>query len=123
MYTLIVRTAFEASHVIPGHAGKCARMHGHTYRVEAEFVGEELDEVGMLVDFASLRKSLEDLLPDHCHLNDVLDVTPTAENIARWIYEGLASRGLPIAAVTLWETDRYGCRYTAPETHRQQGGR
>jgi len=123
MYALIVKTTFEASHVIPGHTGKCARLHGHTYRVEAEFVGEALDELGMVQDFSALRKALDDLLPDHRHLNDVLDVAPTAENIARWIYERLEMSGLPVTSVTVWETDRYGCRYTPSPTSVNQGGR
>jgi 6-pyruvoyltetrahydropterin/6-carboxytetrahydropterin synthase len=122
MYTLIVRSSFEASHCIPGHSGKCAQLHGHTYRVEAEFTGGCLNDIGMLEDFGDLRKVLEDVLPDHRHLNDVMDVTPTAENLARWIFRQVADRGLPITSLTVWETDRYGCRYTESEDSHAQGG-
>jgi 6-pyruvoyltetrahydropterin/6-carboxytetrahydropterin synthase len=112
MFTLIVRAAFEAAHVIPGHPGKCSRLHGHSYHVEAEFTGEELNDLGMVCDFADLKAALAEILPDHTYLNDVLPCPTTAEHISRWIYEQLADRRLPVCAVTVWETDRYGCRYT-----------
>ncbi|NLH98452.1 MAG: 6-carboxytetrahydropterin synthase QueD [Chthonomonadales bacterium] len=122
MYTLIVKTTFEASHSIPGHEGKCARLHGHTYRVEAEFSGDELDRIGMLRDFSELRRALEEIVPDHTHLNDVLDVPTTAEHVARWIFDELAARELPVTAVAVWETDRYGCRYSRSTNPLPQGG-
>ena len=112
MYTLLVRSRFEAAHCIPGHRGKCARLHGHGYRVEAEFCGSELDSLGMLLDFADLKAALDETLPDHTYLNDLMDSPTTAENIARWIFERLRERGLPVFAVTVWETERFGCRYT-----------
>ncbi len=114
MFTLIVSASFEAAHDIPGHKGRCARLHGHGYRVQAEFAGTELNEIGMLCDFADLKDVLNSFLPDHTYLNDVLDVPTTAENLSRWIYEQLAARNLPVTAVTLWETERNGCRY-APD--------
>ncbi len=119
MYTLLVRSRFEAAHVIPGHPGKCARLHGHSYRVEAEFTGTELDHLGMLRDFGDLKAALDDILPDHTYLNDVLQTSTTAECISRWILERLLDRGLPVSAVTVWETERCGCRYTpGPEPAR-----
>ena len=45
MYTLIVKQHFDAAHRIPGHGGKCANIHGHTYKVEAEFRDSELNEL------------------------------------------------------------------------------
>ncbi|MGC8669284.1 MAG: 6-pyruvoyl trahydropterin synthase family protein [Chthonomonadales bacterium] len=111
MYTLIVRASFQAAHCIPGHKGKCAHLHGHGYRVEAEFSGSELDQLGMLQDFADLRDAVERILPDHTYLNEVLDGPTTAENIARWLFDRLQAMRLPVAAVTVWETDQYGCRY------------
>lgn len=112
MYTLIVRAGFEAAHDIPGHKGKCARLHGHSYHVDAEFQGTELNEIGMLCDFADLKEVLNGFLPDHTYLNDIMDCPTTAENIARWIFEKLQTHNLPVTAVTVWETERNGCRYT-----------
>lgn len=112
MYTLTVRAGFEAAHDIPGHKGKCARLHGHSYHVEAEFQGTELNEIGMLCDFADLKAALNEFLPDHTYLNDLMDCPTTAENISRWIFEQLQAHSLPVTAVTVWETERNGCKYT-----------
>lgn len=115
MYTLLVRSRFEAAHCIPGHAGKCARLHGHSYRVEAEFAGRDLDHLGMLRDFGDLKAALDAVLPDHTYLNETIGEPTTAECIARWIFERLRERELPVTAVTVWETQRFGCRYTLDE--------
>lgn len=70
----------------PGH--KCGRLHGHTYEVVVELAGQ-LDEVGFVVDFGELDwvASLIQSTLDHQHLNDVLDVNPTSENIALWLLD------------------------------------
>ena len=112
MYTLRVIQTFDAAHVIPGHPGKCRNLHGHTYRVEAQFSGTELDELGMLQDFSELKQALREILPDHTYLNDVLDGPTTAEGISAWIYRKLKERDLPVAAVTVWETPNCGCTYS-----------
>lgn len=111
MYTLIVREKFDAAHFIPNHPGKCRNMHGHTYRVEAEFGGKDLDAIGMVMDFADLKKALRDLLPDHQCLNDVMEGHTTAEALAEWFYVRLQSRDLPVCAVTVWESETCGCRF------------
>ncbi len=112
MYTLLVKATFAAAHRIPGHQGDCRHLHGHTYRVEAEFQHGELDELGMGMDFAVLKKELEAILPDHTYLNDELDGPTTAEGLSKWIFDQLRARELPVSAVTVWESDRCGCRYT-----------
>ncbi|GMV36978.1 MAG: hypothetical protein AMXMBFR61_14860 [Fimbriimonadales bacterium] len=112
MYTLRVRTQFEAAHCIPGHPGACSRLHGHRYEVEAEFTGRELDGLGMVVDFGDLKRALADVVPDHTYLNEVLPGATTAEAIAEWLFGRLAERGLPVSAVTVWETADCACRYS-----------
>lgn len=112
MYTLIVRASFDAAHQIPGHPGACATLHGHTYRVEAEFAGGALDDLGMVRDFGDLKGALREVLPDHSYLNDVIPEGTTAEIISRWVFERLRERGLPASAVTVWETETSACRYT-----------
>lgn len=112
MYTLLVRCTFDAAHRLPSYPGKCARIHGHTYRVEVELSSATLGPDGMVRDFVELRRQVESLLPDHADLNEVMDVTPTAENISAWLYHRLRGAGLEVTAVTVWETDNYGCRYT-----------
>ena len=94
MYELTVRSAFEAAHFIGGYNGKCSRLHGHNWTVEAVVRGEELDALGMLIDFkilkAELNKILEDF--DHRFLNELetfAEENPTAENLARKIFRQL----------------------------------
>ncbi|WP_239404732.1 6-carboxytetrahydropterin synthase QueD [Frankia sp. Cj3] len=77
---------FDASHQLSdlpdGH--KCARLHGHTYTVEVVVAADTLTGPGFVTDFGDLtplRSYLDDHL-DHRHLNDVLAVAPTAENLA-----------------------------------------
>ena len=62
MYTLKVEGAFEAAHMVNGYPGKCARLHGHNWVVEAVVKGRELDELGMLVDFKIIKKALKETL-------------------------------------------------------------
>ena len=96
MFEIEVSAAFEAAHFIEGYAGKCARLHGHNWTVEAIVRGEELDELGMLVDFKILKAELKKILDDFDHrfLNELetfAQENPTAENLARKIYRQLAS--------------------------------
>jgi 6-pyruvoyltetrahydropterin/6-carboxytetrahydropterin synthase len=69
----------DASHVIPGHPGKCGRLHGHTYRIQAWLSGPVADD-GMVVDFYDVKAAIDEW--DHRHLNDVVDFIPTAELLA-----------------------------------------
>ena len=73
MYELAVDDHFHAAHRVDGYSGKCARLHGHTYHVRAVVAGDELDSLGMLVDFATLRACLKRVLDDLDHqlLNDL----------------------------------------------------
>lgn len=96
MFEIEVSAAFEAAHFIEGYAGKCARLHGHNWTVEAIIRGEELDKLGMLVDFKILKAELKKILDDFDHrfLNELetfAQDNPTAENIARKIYQRLAA--------------------------------
>jgi len=81
---------FDAAHQLPWHAGKCQRLHGHTYRLEVSVEGP-LDEHGIVWDFADLdemvRREVLDRY-DHRYLNDLLD-NPTAELLATQIWEQL----------------------------------
>jgi len=80
------RFSFDASHQLPGlpDGHKCARLHGHTYTVEIVVAADMLTGPGFVTDFgdlAPLRAYLGDEF-DHRHLNEVLAVPPTAENLA-----------------------------------------
>lgn len=107
---------FEAAHRLPnvpaGH--KCGRLHGHSFRVELECEGEVDPHLGWLVDFAEIKRAFDPLLMrlDHHYLNEIegLD-NPTAENIARWIWDRL-KRSLPqLTQVNVAETCSARCEY------------
>ena len=96
LYEIEVVSAFEAAHNIRGYAGKCARLHGHNWTVKAIVRGEELDELGMLIDFKILKAELKKVLDtfDHRFLNELETFAaenPTAENLAREIFQQLAA--------------------------------
>ena len=99
MYEIEVRSAFEAAHRLPGYDGKCARLHGHNWEVVAIVRGDKLDEIGMLIDFKIIKAELKKVLDvfDHRFLNE-LEIfsgkNPTAENIARKVFERLNLSGI-----------------------------
>ncbi|MCG5467068.1 6-carboxytetrahydropterin synthase QueD [Micromonospora sp. MED01] len=106
---------FEAAHRLPrvpdGH--KCARLHGHSYKVQVHVRGDVDPAKGWVMDFAEIKKAfrpLHDQL-DHYYLNDVpgLD-NPTSENLARWIWERLIDQ-LPLSEILVRETCTSGCVY------------
>jgi 6-pyruvoyltetrahydropterin/6-carboxytetrahydropterin synthase len=106
---------FEAAHRLPRVPAdhKCARLHGHSYRVEVHVRGPVDPEAGWVLDFADIKAAfapLHDVL-DHHYLNEVdgLD-NPTSENLARWIWDRLAG-DLPLARVVVRETCTSGCSY------------
>ncbi len=95
MYELTVRSAFEAAHFIDGYDGKCSRLHGHNWIIEAVVRGEALDNLGMLIDFKIIKAELNKILDefDHRFLNELGNFSaenPTAENLARQVFQKLA---------------------------------
>jgi 6-pyruvoyltetrahydropterin/6-carboxytetrahydropterin synthase len=107
---------FEAAHRLPnvpeGH--KCARLHGHSFLVEIHVQGEVGKETGWVADFSDLDaafKPLHDQL-DHNYLNDIPGLeNPTSENLARWIWKGLASSLPGLSSLLVRETCTSGCIY------------
>lgn len=106
---------FEAAHRLPnvpeGH--KCARLHGHSYRVEVHVRGEVEPEAGWVMDFADIEAAFDTVRDrlDHRYLNEVEGLeNPTSENLARWVWQRLADR-LPLARVVVRETCTSGVVY------------
>jgi 6-pyruvoyltetrahydropterin/6-carboxytetrahydropterin synthase len=106
---------FEAAHRLPqvpaGH--KCARLHGHSYRVEVQVSGEVGADTGWVLDFADLSEAFRPVREqlDHYYLNDIDGLAnPTSEVLARWIWDRLAAT-LPLSAIVVRETCTSGCIY------------
>jgi 6-pyruvoyltetrahydropterin/6-carboxytetrahydropterin synthase len=122
MYTVRVEADFAASHFLSHYHGKCERLHGHNYRVRLLMEGETLNEGGMLADFGLLKQCLRQAIEplDHHHLNDnpVFKDDPSAERIARYIFEQVrkllpevsVDPGL-LRAVEVYETPLSMARY------------
>jgi 6-pyruvoyltetrahydropterin/6-carboxytetrahydropterin synthase len=100
---------FEAAHVLPFHAGKCSRMHGHSYRLEVGVRGPIRTEGparGMIEDFDEIRRIVRETAIDsldHTTLNDFIE-NPTAEHIVMWIWKRLESALSGLDELVLWET-------------------
>ncbi len=110
-----IEAAHRLPHVPEGH--KCARVHGHSFRIEVHVRGELVEPEGWVMDFADLRRSFQPLFDqlDHHYLNEIEGLeNPTSENLARWIWDRLQP-GLPaLAKIVVQETCNAGCIYTGP---------
>jgi len=106
LVTLAREYRFEAAHHLPHHAGKCAALHGHSYRLRLVIAGPIRDD-GMILDFDEVDALAEPVIAtyDHHNLNDVL-ANPTCELVALDAFSRLRSAGLHLVEVTLWETER-----------------
>jgi 6-pyruvoyltetrahydropterin/6-carboxytetrahydropterin synthase len=115
---------FCYGHRLLNYDGKCKYLHGHNGRAIIAIEAEKLDDRGMVLDFSDIKKVVSrwiDTELDHrmlLHRDDpaidalrklgeplqLLDVNPTAENIAKLIFDFTASQGFPVVEVNLWET-------------------
>ena len=107
----------EAAHRLPnvpeGH--KCARMHGHSFRIEVHVSGSIGEDTGWVMDFADLRRAFQplfDQLDHHC-LNDIEGLeNPTSENLAKWIWDRLHASLAGLSKIVVQETCNAGCVYS-----------
>jgi 6-pyruvoyltetrahydropterin/6-carboxytetrahydropterin synthase len=122
MYSVRVEADFAAAQHLTHYQGQCENLHGHNYRVRLWARGEQLDEGGMLVDFGVLKGSLREVVAglDHNDLNALPEFRddPSAERIARYIFDRVAERLRALAvdpdllqAVEVYETPTSMARY------------
>lgn len=117
MYHIKVKTGFSAAHNLANYKGKCERLHGHNWIVEAVFAYEGLDKTGLAIDFRDAKsvvnKALESL--DHSYLNDsrlLNGENPTSENIARLIYAEIKKVEPAVSSIAVWENENSCATYT-----------
>ncbi len=111
-YELTVKGHFDAAHHLYGYPGECRHLHGHTWDVEVTVAGEDLDGIGIVYDFKSLKADLATVLEryDHVLINEVEPfdtISPTAENLARVICEQLqqvVDVRVRVSEVAVWES-------------------
>jgi 6-pyruvoyltetrahydropterin/6-carboxytetrahydropterin synthase len=108
---------FEAAHRLPGVAPdhKCARLHGHSYRVVIHVSGDVDPVSGMVMDFADIKAAFKPILDgylDHYYLNEIEGLeNPTSENLARWIWQRLCPVLPELHVVEVRETCTSGVVY------------
>ena len=125
MYQVSKSVSFCYGHRLLNYTGKCQHLHGHNARAVITLESEVLDDRGMVEDFSEVKRLVWSWLDeeiDHTlllHRDDPVlpllqsagervmatDENPTAEVIARMIYEFVADKGYPVTGVTLWETE------------------
>ncbi len=113
---LDVEFQFAAAHRLPRYEGPCFRLHGHNYKFFVAVEGEVDPRSGMIEDFGVIKASVQEHVlarVDHRDLNDVLE-NPTAENIARWIWEALDGRLPGLAEIRLYEIPDSCVTYRGP---------
>lgn len=133
MLSVSKQCVFDAAHVLTNHAGHCKNLHGHTYRVEA-VVAEQANGSDMVIDFKDLKRVMHEVIVerfDHAFMYDEsspseseiaaviakhgmrsvgLPFRTTAENLARYFFEGLRER-INVVAVRLYETPESCAEY------------
>ncbi len=109
----------EAAHRLPnvptGH--KCARMHGHSFRIEVHARGDVDPNFGWVMDFAEIKLAFAPIFEqiDHHCLNEVAGLeNPTSENLAAWIFARLAPQLPLLHKIVIHETCTSGCTYYGP---------
>lgn len=120
MYRIIVEDDFSSAHRLREYEGKCSSLHGHNWKVRLTVRATELDQRGITMDFGKLKKLLASLLSrfDHTDLNQVApfdEINPTAENIARTVFElaaGELPAGVEVDRVTVWESEKNRVEYS-----------
>lgn len=130
MYYIRSESSFDSAHFLKDYSGKCSNLHGHRWRVVAELAAPALCQDkqtrGMLIDFGDVKKVLKDMCDefDHCLIYEAgslkektveafreerfrtveVPFRPTAENFARYFYDGIKGMGFPVHRVEVYET-------------------
>lgn len=124
MYKVTKEVWFSYGHRLLNYAGKCRHLHGHNGRLEIELAAERLDARGMVRDFDEIKKTVQAWIDEHLDHRMILskddpalpvltqlgepvyvvEANPTAEHLAKVIFEQIAAQGFPVTEVRLWET-------------------
>ena len=120
LYKVSVKLNFAAAHKLHGYEGPCENLHGHNWKVDVSVTALELDNSGLGIDFKLLKSETKTLLKtlDHKYLNELepfKTISPSSENIARYIFQELSRRlnndNIKVESITVWESDFACARY------------
>ena len=126
MFTVSREIDFCYGHRLLDYAGKCRHLHGHNGRAVVAFESSRLDDRGMVLDFSEIKRVVNRWIDENLDHRMILqrtdpavpaleqlgeplylmDESPTAENIAKLIFDVAAASGFPVREVQLWETPR-----------------
>ena len=120
MFHIFIKSHFSAGHHLRDYPGNCERPHGHNWKVEVTVKASELDELGMGIDFRTVKTAVKEIMDtlDHRDLNehpDFQSTNPSSENIAAYIYRNLqkdlTADRYGVYSVTVCETENSGVTY------------
>ncbi|MEO2154084.1 MAG: 6-carboxytetrahydropterin synthase [Aquificota bacterium] len=106
-----VKRKFQAAHYLTNYKGGNEPLHGHTWEVEVFLRADKLDAAGVGVDFIDIDQYLEEILPNYTCLNDIYPFSPSAENVARYLYRKIKEKFPQLEKVVVWETENCGAEY------------
>ena len=105
-----IEAAHRLPHVPEGH--KCARLHGHSFKVTIFVEGPVGDSTGWIMDFGDIKSAFAPIYQqlDQHYLNDIQGLeNPTSENLAAWIWHQLKPRLPLLSGIQIKETCTSGC--------------
>lgn len=131
MFRVTREIDFCYGHRLLNYDGKCKYLHGHNGRAVITMESSRLDERGMVFDFSEIKRVVSNWIDENLdhrmilHRDDparaalaalgepvyLIDANPTAENIAKLIFDYAKSQGIPIVETRLWETPRCFATY------------
>ncbi len=131
MFQVSREIEFCYGHRLLDYEGKCRHLHGHNGRIVITIEAPQLDEQGMVADFGEINKVVGQWIDDNldhrmllrqddpavgvlrelCEPVHLMGVNPTAENIAKMVFDYAIEQGFPVIAVQMWETPRCGATY------------
>ena len=96
-FEVMIERNFSSAHQLRGYKGKCENLHGHNYKSEIYARGNELDNIGLLVDFVELKAAADEVVQylDHRNINELppfVELQPSAENLAKYVLEKISAR-------------------------------
>ena len=125
MHEVSIEMEFSSAHALRGYRGKCENTHGHNYKVEVHVRGENLDHIGLLVDFRELKAATKQVVDylDHKDINTLppfdVELNPSAENLAAYFFyevgRQINTERVRVHKVRVWETSTCSATYYEPE--------
>lgn len=120
MYSVSIKTQFNAAHRLRDYKGKCENLHGHNWNVEVTLISASLNKLGMVKDFTDIKEPVNNFLNslDHSYLNELSEfkeINPTSENLAFLIFKKMSlllnDEQIKVHNVTVWETEQNKASY------------